>query len=351
MSAPSDLAANIAAHVVDELRRKGTPTSEEDLAQFIALLIATEFPDADEASVKAAIAAVNAEIRAGAFRPVESLRRIDPVNVAGLDIGEPLNGEPICERVDPRTLFVDPAYQRDIRERGLRQINQIVEGWDWNKFKPPICAYAEHDGQTVLKVLDGQHTAIAAASHPGITMIPVMIVEARETSSQAAAFVGQNTQRLNVTPLQLHQAALVAQDDDAVTIDQVCRKAGVRVLQYSVKQFEAGDTVAINAIAKLVDARGAMKARIILEVLAKARMAPILAPQIKAVELLLTDDEYRLSITPEALTEAITGSWLTDQDEGKRIALSHKWPFWRALAIHWFRNTKKTKPAAAGRAA
>lgn len=350
MSAPSDRSATIAAHVVDELRRKGVPTSEEDRAQFIALLIATEFPDADEDSVKAAIAAVNAEIRAGALRPVESLRRIEPVSLTGLDIGDPENGEPICERVDPKTLFVDPAYQRDIRERGLRQINQIIEGWDWNKFKPPICAYAEHGGETVLKVLDGQHTAIAAASHPGITMIPVMICEARETSAQAAAFVGQNTQRLNVTPLQLHQAALVAQDDDAVTIDQVCRKAGVRVLQYSVKNFEPGDTVAINAIAKLVDARGAMKARIILEVLAKARMAPILAPQIKAVELLLTDDEYRHAITPEALTEAVTGSWLTDHDEGKRIALSHKWPFWKALAIHWFRNTKKTKPAA-GRAA
>lgn len=346
----TSLSETIADHVVSELRRKGTPTSEEDRAQFIALLIATEFPMADDESVKAAINAVNDHIRAGAFRSVESLRRVEPISISGLDVGGPENGEPICERVDPRTLFVDPAYQRDIRERGLRQINQIVEGWDWNKFKPPICAYADHDGETVLKVLDGQHTAIAAASHPGITMIPVMICEARETAAQAAAFVGQNTQRLNVTPLQLHQAALVAQDDDAMTIDQVCTKAGVRVLQYSVKSFEPGDTLAITAIAKLVDARGAMKARIILEVLAKARMAPILAPQIKAVELLLTDDEYRNSITPEALTEAITGSWIADHDEGKRIALSHKWPFWKALAIHWFRNTKKTRPVA-GRAA
>lgn len=279
------------------------------------------------------------------------LRPVEAISLSGLDIGEPENGEPICERVDPKSLFIDPSYQRSIGERGLTQIRRILEGWDRNRFKPPICAYAEHGGETVLKVLDGQHTAIAAASHPGIDMIPVMICEARETSAQAAAFVGQNTQRLNVTPLQLHQAALVAQDEDALTIDQVCTKAGVRVLQYSVKNFEPGDTVAINAIAKLVDNRGAMKARIILEVLAKAKMAPILAPQIKAVELLLTDDEYRHAITPEALTEAIAGSWLVDHDEGKRISLSHKWPFWKALAIHWFRNTKKTKPATAGRAA
>ena len=347
----TSLSERITDHVVSELRRERVPASSEQRAEIIARIVASEFPGADEISVMVAIKAVNDRIRTGAFRPVDSLRAIEPINLAGLDVGDPENGEPICERVDPKTLFVDPSYQRDIGERGLRQIRQILEAWDWNRFKPPICAYAEHGGEAVLKVLDGQHTAIAAASHPEIDWIPVMICEARETAAQAAAFVGQNTQRLNVTPLQLHQAALVARDDDALTIDQVCTKAGVRVLQYSVKNFEPGDTVAINAIAKLVDARGAMKARIVLEVLAKAKLAPILAPQIKAVELLLTDDEYRHAITPEALAEAITGSWLVDHDEGKRIALSHKWPFWKALAIHWFRNTKKTKPATAGRAA
>lgn len=343
--------ATIAEHVIAELRRERLPTSDEQRAEMMARIIAAEFPSADEVSVKLAIKAVNEHIRAGAFRPVESLRRVEPVSVVGLDIGAPENGEPICERVDPKSLFVDPAYQRDIRERGLTQIRKMLEGWDWNKFKPPICTYAEHGGQTVLKVLDGQHTAIAAASHPAIGWIPVMICEAKATAAQAAAFVGQNTQRLNVTALQLHQASLVAEDDDALTIDQVCKKAGVRVLQYSVKNFEPGDTVAINAIAKLVDARGAMKARIILEVLAKAKMAPIVAPQIKAVELLLTDDEFKTSITPEALTEAIAGSWIIDQDKAKHMALSHKWPFWKALATHWFRNTKKTRPATAGRAA
>lgn len=341
----------IADHVVGELLRKGVPTSDDDTAQLVALIINSEFPDACENHIKLAIKAVNQRICEGELRAVASLRPIEPVNVAGLDIGEPANVEPICELVDPRTLFVDPMYQRNIGERGLKKIRQMVENFDWNRFSPPACAYATHEGQTVLKVFDGQHTSIAAASHPSINRIPVMIHEAPETAAQAAAFVGQNTGHLAVTALQLHQAALVAKDDDALTIDQVCTKAGVRVLQYSVKKFEPGDTVAINAISKLIDARGAMKSRIILEVLAKAKMAPILAPQIKAVELLLTDAEFKNSITPEALTDAIVGSWLTDHDEGKRIALSHKWPFWKALAIHWFRKTKKTKPATVGRAA
>lgn len=341
----------ISDHVVAELMRKGVPTSDEDTVQLVALIINSEFPAACENHVKLAINAVNRRIREGELRAIASLRPIEPVNIAGLDVGEPENVEPICELVDPRTLFVDPMYQRSIGERGLKKIRQMVEAWDWNRFSPPACAYAMHEGQTVLKVFDGQHTSIAAVSHPSITRIPVMIHEAPETAAQAAAFVGQNTGHLAVTALQLHQAALVAKDDDAMTIDQVCKKAGVRVLQYSVKAFEPGDTIAINAIAKLVDARGAMRARIILEVLAKAKLVPILAPQIKAAELLLTDDEYRHAITPEALTEAITGSWLVDHDEGKRIALSHKWPFWKALAIHWFRNTKKTKSVMSGRTA
>jgi hypothetical protein len=278
--------------------------------------------------------------------PASTLRPIQAVGTTGLDIGEPENVEPICMSVDPASLFVDPAYQRAIGERGLKQIRRIIESWDWNKFKPPACSYAEHEGQTVLKVFDGQHTAIAAASHPMIKEIPVMIHEAKETAQQAAAFVGQNTNRLAVTALQLHQAALVAGDEDAMTVSQVCNRAGVRILRFSVKNFEPGDTVAIQAINALVERRGAMKARIILEVLVKAGMAPVVSPQIKAVETLLTDPEYCNDITAEKLTAAISGSWLIDHDEAKQLQIAHKWPFWKALAIHWFRNTKKSRPSA-----
>lgn len=281
---------------------------------------------------------------------VTSLRAIEPINTAGLDIGDAENVEPICMSVDPATLFVDPVYQRSIGDRGMKQIRRIIESWDWNKFKPPACSYAEHEGQTVLKVFDGQHTAIAAASHPGIAEIPVMIHEARETAQQAAAFVGQNTSRLGVTPLQLHQAALVAGDEDALTIDQVCARAGVRILRFSSKTFATGDTVAIQQISALINKRGAMKARIILEVLVKAGMAPIVAPQIKAVEALLTDPEYCADMTPENITAAISGSWILDSDSAKQLQIAHKWPFWKALTIHWFRNTKKTRQPA-GRAA
>jgi hypothetical protein len=340
----------IADRVVCELQRKGVPFSDEETAEYVALLIAAEYPDADTNHVKLALKEVNLAIASGALRAVDSLRAIQAVSTAGLDIGEAENVEPICMSVYPATLFVDPLYQRSIGERGLKQIRRIIEAWDWNKFKPPACSYSIHQGQTVLKVFDGQHTAIAAASHPAIKEIPVMIHEAKETAQQAAAFVGQNTNRLAVTALQLHQAALVAGDEDALTVAQVCERAGVRILRFSTKNFSPGDTVAIQAINSLVDKRGAMKARIILEVLVKAGMAPIVAPQIRAVETLLTDPEYSSDVTPENITAAITGSWLIDSDAAKQLQIAHKWPFWKALAIHWFRNTKKNR-APTGRAA
>ncbi|AFL51395.1 hypothetical protein [Sinorhizobium fredii] len=113
----------------------------------------------------------------------------------------------------------------------MRQIRRIIESFDWAKFKPPICNYAEQGGETVLKVLVGQHTAIAAASNPHVSRIPVMIVEAEDTVAQAKAFIGQNTERLGVTKLQLHQAALAAADEDAQTLELVCQRAGVTVLK------------------------------------------------------------------------------------------------------------------------
>ena len=336
----------IADRVVEELQNRGLPETDDATAERVAQIIAAEFPTAQEAHVKLAISAVNTRIISGELRAVETLRAIKPVGITGLDIGSPENIEPICMSVDPASLFVDPMYQRSIGERGLKQIRRIIESWDWNKFKPPACAYAIHCGQTVLKVFDGQHTAIAAASHPGITEIPVMIHEAKETAAQAAAFVGQNTNRLTVTPLQLHHSALVAGDMDAQTVAQVCERAGVRILRFSTKSFEPGDTVAINAITQLVDKRGAMKARMILEVLTKAEMAPIVTPQIKAVELLLTDGEYCHDINAENLTAAIAADWFADHDAAKQLALTHKWPFWKALAITWFRKTKKTRKVA-----
>jgi hypothetical protein len=277
----------------------------------------------------------------------DNVRPIVPVSVSGLTPGVPPTGMPIFETVRPTDLFVDPAYQRSIGERGLTQIRRIIEEFDWTKFKPPICAYSEHDGATVLKVLDGQHTAIAAASNPHIQEIPVMIVEAEDTIAQAKAFIGQNTQSLGVTNLQLHQAAIAAADEDALTLELTCSAANVKLLRTPNSYTGDGSrqTIAVKQIEALIARRGRIIARQVLETIANAERGPITATHIKAAELLLTDNEYSEQITADDLTSAIVDLLYTAEDEAKLFAATHKVPMWRSLAIVWFRKCKKRRNA------
>lgn len=274
------------------------------------------------------------------------LRPIYAISLMGLSPNTPVAGQPIFENINPASLYVDGAYQRDVGERGIRQIKRMIENWDWSKYQPPVCAYAEDDtGNTILKVLDGQHTAIAATSHPRIETIPVMIVEAADLEAQAKAFIGQNTDRLQVTKLQLHQAAMIAGDEDALTIQLVCDRAGVRMLLANNGKYEAGDTVAITAVSAVVKKYTAMNARKIFEVLAKSKLAPITTPHIRAVEHLMAASDYCDNFDSEELTSAILMLGVKADADAKLLAISHKIPMWKALAVTWYKATKKRRKA------
>jgi hypothetical protein len=81
----------------------------------------------------------------------------------------------------------------------------------------------------------------------------------------------------------------------------------------------------------------------VLEVIANAERGAITATHIKAVELLLTDPDYADNIAPEDMTVAIVDLLYTAEDEAKLLAVTHKVPLWRALAITWFRKCKKKR--------
>jgi len=281
---------------------------------------------------------------------LEDLRQVAPIDMEQIEAGQLSSGPPIIEWVAPCSLYVDEAYQRNISPRGRKLIEKIVGSWDWSRFKPPICAFAEVSGQSVLKVLDGQHTAIGAASHPGIKEIPVVVVEAADTASQAKSFVSHNTDRIAVTNLQLHRAALTSGDEKAVTVQQVCERAGVRILRQppSTGIYEVGDTIAVQSVYSLVERRFAIGARRVLDVLVGAGFAPITVAQIKAAEFLLNDPDHAAKVTPEDLIEAIRDCYVVDHDEAKRLAVSHKAPLWRALVMVWFKKCRKRRAATKG---
>lgn len=271
-------------------------------------------------------------------RPIAAFQWAD-VAPGGADMPRPIFSD-----VKPTQLFVDETYQRNLSERSLRLIRKIVGDWDWRRFKPPVVVQTEAG----LEVIDGQHTAIAAASHPGVTTIPVMIVDAQDLAMRAASFLGHNRDRLGVTATQMHVASVAAGDPTACAVDRICRATGVTILKTPPgRPFKPGECMAVAAIAAMVTRHGESHAQEFIAVLAKAGVAPVKAAEIRAVEMLMTEPDYA-GLVSGLLTSTIREVGPACEREARVFALSHKLPFWKALGIIWFRKTPKRKE---GRAA
>jgi len=268
-----------------------------------------------------------------------SLRAVKAINLSGVEAGAAETAAPVFEWVDPGALLIDDGYQRGLSERSVALVRRICARWDWRRFKPPVCARTERG----LEVIDGQHTAIAACSHPTVTTIPVMVVEAASRSERAHSFIGHNRDRLNITPMQMHFAAAAAGDEDALTINQVCERAGVTMLRATPGNgaWAVGDTVAVRAVGALINRRGAMRARMVLEALVKGRARPLTSGQIKAVEALLHDEEYREDIDAEGVATALLALGEAADQEAAVFAATHNTPLWKALAIVLYRKGKR----------
>jgi hypothetical protein len=273
---------------------------------------------------------------------VNDKRPIKAISLIGvkpnLDIG-PL---PWTEWVRPEQLYVNESYQRNLSERSITLIRKIISGWEFARSKPPIVAPMGEDakGQRIFDVIDGQHTAIAAASHPQVGFILVQVNPITERAKMAAAFVGHNRDRLGVTATQMHYAAIAAGDEDALTIEQVCARAGIKVLrtQPGAGYFKPRTTMAVRVIKLLCDRRGAMGARRVLQILADAGCAPILASQIRAVEILLFEPPYRGTLNEEDLTSVIMNIGPQAEQDVKEYAVQHKIAIYQAFAQYWARR-------------
>lgn len=271
-----------------------------------------------------------------------SHRQITALSLPDVIPNDIATAPPSIELVDPRKLRVDDRYQRALSERSVKLIRKIVAGWSWTAFKPPVVVAAD-DGE--FDVIDGQHTAIAAVTHGGIEQLPVLVVDAPEQATRAKAFVQHNRDRIQVTPAQLHNAMVAAGDDDAVTINQVCERAGVRILRGPPGggKFLPGDTLAISTIAALVNKRFAAGARVILQGCAATGAAPIPAHMIKAFDTLLHDKEYKGEIDIDRIVKTISAMGDELEREARRFSAERKIPFWRAYTSIIFMNRRKAR--------
>lgn len=260
---------------------------------------------------------------------MSTARTVAPILTPGVRPAEVIGAEPIFEWVDPRKLLVDERYQRDLTERSITLIRKIVGNWSWTKMKPPIVVETELG----MEVIDGQHTAIAAASHPGVRKIPVMIVEAEHLADRAGAFLGHNADRIAVTPLQMHHAAVLAGDEMAQTIDQVCQRAGVHLLKANPGgSYKPGDCVALSTIRGVINRRGALGARRVLEVCVQGRKTPIGMADIRATEILLFDPAEADRFEGPDITSAMLLLGQRAEQQAKSYAASHGVRMYEAMA-------------------
>ncbi|MCW5695814.1 MAG: hypothetical protein KIS96_03655 [Bauldia sp.] len=198
---------------------------------------------------------------------------------------------PKARLVRPTDLRVEPVYQRDLSAKSMKLIRKIVSGWDWAKFKPPVCAETK-DG---LFVIDGQHTAIAAASHPAIREIPVLVVTATHLERRAGAFVAHNRDRVAMSEFQIFHAEVAAGVDDAGNLLALAKSVGATIPRSPPRRGAAkpGDVLAVNQLRKSYRAHGASVVGRVLRIAVMARQAPLDRLVARATVMLLTLDAFK----------------------------------------------------------
>lgn len=173
------------------------------------------------------------------------LRPIAPVKLSSSVTPSPELGiMPVPKVIPLERLVVDSRYQRDAK-RGKSVILKIVREFSWSRFQPITVAKMGD----YFAIIDGQHRAIAARSHPSIGAVPCWVVPDERLELQAKAFVGINKVRTAITSAQIYFAGLAANDPDAIRLKRVCEKAGVSIARYANAVSNKPDhTVAVASI-------------------------------------------------------------------------------------------------------
>lgn len=245
-----------------------------------------------------------AEIKAISKKDDSGLRQIRAFNT-GLRQWSPLKGKIIeIRQVRPTDLYIDESYQRALTRKSAKLIIKICQDFDWRKYNPPHVT-EEADGR--LHVIDGQHTAIAAASHPAIREIPVIVIDAETIRDRADVFIGINRDRIPVTPAQIFYAELTAGNAEAVAVKRMCDAADVIILrqQPGNGEYGPGETIAITTLRRLYQQCGETTGKQVLDILVEAGIAPITECEIAAVKSLLTDKQWSPRPAPQQIWMAV----------------------------------------------
>jgi hypothetical protein len=236
------------------------------------------------------------------------IRKVKPIDdMMGIQPNKVSTSEPEFIHVDPKEVYIDGTYQRDVTRQGMKLILNIIENFSWSKFKPPVLT---RDDKDRLIAIDGQHTLIGAASHPEIKRIPAIFIPLKSVEDQASSFVSHNTAKVNVPVMDLFFAQLAQKDQTTMDIYNVLVKNGIELLRFmsgaTTGSYEPNTTMAIGALKEIYRKHGKAKLDNILAMCAECGFTPIRRDHLIALkELLYGRKEERGEIDQDLLIETI----------------------------------------------
>lgn len=216
--------------------------------------------------------------------PVRQVQALQTISASAEQRGK-VGPPPSVRLVDPASLRIEGAYQRDLSKKSIKLLRKIVSGWDWAKFKPPICAERDHG----LVIIDGQHTALGAATL-GIAKLPVLVVSAGQIEARADSFVAHNRDRIAMSPFQIFHAMVVAGDPTANAVLRAAQATGAIIPRNMPARGKSrpGHIIAIRDIQRCAEVDGIDTVERIFKIAVGAEAAPLGVTGTRALRVLLT---------------------------------------------------------------
>lgn len=271
------------------------------------------------------------------MKGLRSIVALSRDSMRGVDV-LPIEGEPpSLEWAKPGDLFVEEEYQRDVAESGTSLIRKIAGAFSWYCLKPPICFVSEEHGG-VKVIVDGQHTAIGAATR-GVPEIPILLFTGAGAEVRARSFVAHNQNRVALTMLAVFHAQLAHNEPLAAEMKRVCDAAGVKILTKAInlsEQRPVGETMAIGAIRTILKKHGPEKLQRVMMVLVGANRGPIKAQEITGVSIVLFAGKREQPYETDVRLSALIASRSARQWQALAVNESGTTP--QALATLWLRD-------------
>ena len=178
---------------------------------------------------------------------MSAMRPIDISESAPLARPETSGAAPQLMWLKIADLVVDESYQREIAEQGRRKVRKIAAEFDWDFFAPVIVSPVAGGRYAIV---DGQHRTSGAllAGHESVPCTVILC----DRRKQALAFDTINGNVTRVSLAQRFRALVAAGDEEALRLDALLARAGVRLRVSSGGKQRAdalpGDTFAFAAI-------------------------------------------------------------------------------------------------------